>query len=365
MNVTRPSPDHGKKSVLLVSCLQFGVHTDTLKYCEHLRSRYRLTYLCLDQGLPRKALSGVEVVYCNRRPLGKVELGLLLDTVELLRTRDFDLVFLRRTKFSFVLRLCRPRVPMVYDIRSGSIEADAFARAVEDALIRFNARFFRHITVISAGLAGRLRLPGRAHVLPLGADRAVKLTTRQAGLLRLIYIGTFKNRNLERTIAGVRAFLDDEPGLAVRYTIIGFGSDEETKKLRRTVDRLDLGGVVEIGDRIDHDRVALVLADHDVGIAFTPRQPWYEFQPSTKVYEYLGAGLLCVATDCDANRAVLDEKTGVLIEDTAEGVRAGLHRMVEILPLSDPETVAASIQDCSWRRIVEENLVPYLERLMA
>ena len=129
---------------------------------------------------------------------------------------------------------------MVFDIRSGSIEAGAFERAVEDALIRFNAAFFRHITVISSGLAKQLRLPERAHVLPLGADRAAKLTTRADGVLRLVYVGTFKNRNLEETIVGVRAFLDDEPTSRVRYTIVGFGSDEDTRRLQGVVERFDL-----------------------------------------------------------------------------------------------------------------------------
>lgn len=353
-----------RKRVLVVSCLQFGVHTDTFKYCELLRNRYELTYLCLDQGLPRKKLDGVKVVYCDRRPLGKIELGLFLESLKLVRTGNFDLIFMRRTKYSFLLRLLCPGTPMVFDIRSGSIESSAVARAVEDLLIRFNALFFANVTVISAGLARRLKLPGKVHVLPLGADPGSVLTQRRDGRLHLVYLGTFKNRHIERTVEGVERFLDTAGDLDFRYTIIGFGSAHEVDGIREAISRGGLENVVEVRDRIDHGVVGEILADHDVGLAFTPRDPWFEFQPSTKVFEYLAAGLLCVATDNAANREMIDGRNGVLVDDTETGVCCGLTWAAEHLPTREPRAVADTIRDHSWAEIVENNLLPYLEEVM-
>lgn len=350
------------KSLLVVSLLQFGVHTDTVKYCERLRGRWRVTCLCLESGLPRLELDGVDVVYCTRRPLGKAELGLFLDTLRLLRSRAFDLVFLRRTKYSFLLRLVHLRLPMVFDVRSGSIEDGAAVRIVEDTLTWFNARFFRHITVISRGLARRLRLPGRAHVLPLGADPAPELTHRIPGELRLVYIGTFKGRRLERTVLGLRAFLDDGGNPRCRYSIIGFGPQPDTERLRRVVVDTGLADIISIEGRIGHAEVSSVLAGYDVGVAFTPRAPWYEHQPSTKIFEYLAAGLLCIATDSAANREIVTPDTGVLIDGTAESFRAGLHEIAALLPASDPRRVAEAVRDHNYGRIIDDNLAPYLER---
>jgi glycosyltransferase involved in cell wall biosynthesis len=358
------APLDATPALLLVSTLQFGVHTDTTKYCEHLRGRFRLTYLCLDQGLPRRVLDGVEIVYCGRRPFGKVELGLFLDSVRLLRSRSFGLVFLRRWKLCFLLRLLFPRVPMIFDIRSGSIETGAFRRALEDSLTWFNSLFFRHVTVISEGLARGLRLPRKAHVLPLGADPTENLTRRQADFLRLIYVGTFKNRHLELTIAGLRRYLDDGPGVSCSYTIIGFGPESDVDRLRTAVADHALESIVEIRDRVDHDALGSVLADHDVGVAFTPRVAWYEHQPSTKVFEYLASGLLCIATESAANREVITPENGVLIEASPEGFCAGLKAVANTLRSSEPIRVAETVHDYSWARIVCDNLLPYLQGLM-
>lgn len=353
-----------KRTLLLVSCLQFGFHIDTFEYCRYLRTRYNVTYLCLDHGLPRKNLDGVEVVYCSRNPFKKVELGLLLDTLQLIRSRSFDVVYLSRTKFSFLVRLLNPRVPVIFDVRTGSIETGALRRFVEDWLIWFNSLFFPHITVISTGLAGRLHLPRRAHVVPLGADRSPTLTTRRRGALRLVYVGTFKNRALEKTIVGLSEFLREVGGVQCSYSLIGFGPQEDVDRIIAAIKHTGLGNVVKLGKPVDHDELSSVLAEFDVGIAFTPRVPYYEFQPSTKVFEYLGAGLVCVATDNAANREIITPVNGILIDDSADGVRAGLHRLVDLLPDTDPEVIADTVREHSWYRIVNEKLAPLIERVM-
>ena len=48
------------RRLLIVSFEQFGYHTDSYEYCRHLGDSFRITYLCPDQGLPRKSLAGVD-----------------------------------------------------------------------------------------------------------------------------------------------------------------------------------------------------------------------------------------------------------------------------------------------------------------
>ena len=115
------------------------------------------------------------------------------------------------------------------------------------------------------------------------------------------------------------------------------------------------------------DRAALpaVLAEHNVGVAFTPQVPWFEHQPSTKVFEYLQCGLLCVATDNHANREIISPASGVLVPDTAEGFRRGLEQMVQLLRAWEPRKVADGVRDHTWRAIVNHNLAPFFERIIA
>lgn len=353
-----------RQRLLIVSFEQFGYHTDTFEYCRYLRDRFEIVYLCLDQDLPRRKRTAVEVVYVSHHPFGKAELGLALAAERLLRRGSFDVVFLRRTKFNFLLRVCHPRTPMIFDIRSGSIEEGWLRRTTENVFLRLNVVFFRNVTVISKGLAKQLRCPRRAHVVPLGADRQPVMTERRRDEVRLIYVGTFKNRHLERTVEGLAEFVHKAAAdLSVCYTLVGFGSEQERTAIRRAVDANGLGERVQIRGRVYREDIPPLLADHNVGIAFTPRTPWFEFQPSTKIFEYLQSGLLCIATDNAANREVISSANGVLVADTAEGFCLGLEEIAVRLAGWNPQVVADSVRDHTWQAIVSKNLAPYLERI--
>jgi len=353
-----------QRQLLVVSFEQFGYHTDSYEYCRYLGQRFRITYLCPDQGLPRKNVAGVEVLYRERPPFGKVELGLLIEGNRLLRCRHFDVVFLRRTKFSFLLRLRHWRTPMVLDIRSGSIEESWLRRTIENGLLRANSAFFSNITVISTGLAQQLGLSRRAHVLPLGADRQPVAAEPCRNELRLVYVGTFKNRRLERTVEGLGEFFRrGAAGLPVCYTLVGFGSEEERTAIRSAAVAMGLGDRVQLRGRVDREDLPAMFAEHNIGVAFTPQVPWFEHQPSTKVFEYLQNGLLCIATDNEANREVISPTSGVLVSDTAEGFRIGLEEAVAKLRDWSPEENAESVCSHTWETIVIENLAPYLEAI--
>jgi glycosyltransferase involved in cell wall biosynthesis len=91
--------------------------------------------------------------------------------------------------------------------------------------------------------------------------------------------------------------------------------------------------------------------------------PWFEHQPSTKLYEYLHSGLLCIATDNAANRDVLTDANGVLVDDTAEGFARGLAGIVDLLPAWCPQAVAEGVRGITWEWVVADVLAPLLESI--
>ncbi len=71
---------------------------------------------------------------------------------------------------------------------------------------------------------------------------------------------------------GLGRFLAErDPGIPIRYTIVGFGSEAEVAAIREAVIDTGLQDTVLIRDRVDHGAVAALLADHNVGVAFTPQ----------------------------------------------------------------------------------------------
>jgi glycosyltransferase involved in cell wall biosynthesis len=147
-------------------------------------------------------------------------------------------------------------------------------------------------------------------------------------------------------------------------SLVGFGSADERGRLEEAIRRNQLESVVEVHPRIDNDEVPELVSRFNVGVAFTPREPWYEHQPSTKIYEYFQSGLLCIATDSEANRRVVDPANGVLVDGTPEGFCRGLEEVVEMLPRWRPDDVVATVERWSWERIVNTRLVPILDDVL-
>ena len=53
------------KSLIFINNEQFGYHTDTLKYVQYLKNKYRITYICQDYGKNIISEDNVKVIYIS------------------------------------------------------------------------------------------------------------------------------------------------------------------------------------------------------------------------------------------------------------------------------------------------------------
>ena len=52
-----------KKKILFVNKEQFGLLTDSTKYCEYLSNSYDITYICFDDGHDKVEIDNIRYVY--------------------------------------------------------------------------------------------------------------------------------------------------------------------------------------------------------------------------------------------------------------------------------------------------------------
>ena len=100
------------------------------------------------------------------------------------------------------------------------------------------------------------------------------------------------------------------------------------------------------------------------GVAFIPGDKHYQVQPATKIFEYLLAGMVVIATQTYENTRVINDSNGVLTDDTAEGFAAGLEKLMEKRMSFKSPAIRDGIGEYAWQRIVAENLLPYLTGLL-
>ena len=357
-----------RPSLMIISQDQFGYLTDTFKYCRYLQSDFQITYVGWDYGLPGIPSEGVACVHFSRDG-GKVKryVSFLRESLAIIRRQPADaVIFVEYFPLCALLALFGGhRGRMVMDIRTGYVRRGGIVRAVFNGLLTLEALCFRHVTVISDSLRRFLSLPERsAHIVPLGAD-AVQVADKEFSRLRLFYVGSLENRNIDKTVRGLELFMSRHPDAPIEgYDIVGFGPAGEEERLRTAMREAGHARDIVFHGRIPSTQLGPFLSSCNVGVAFIPGDKHYQVQPATKIFEYLLAGMVVIATQTYENTRVIDDSNGVLTDDTAEGFSAGLEKLMEKRMSFKSPAIKDGIGEYAWQRIVAENLLPYLTGLL-
>lgn len=340
---------------LLILCqTQFGYHTDTYFYCKFLRGHFETTYLCWDYNREKQYLKNVDVIYVSRS--GSIisrNIRYIFACINHLRKNNYDSGLIKYFRGCSILRMFCPGRDWIFDIRTGAVEKNAISRGFYNTLMRIEASVFPNVTIVSKSLAKKLFLLGKSEIVPLGAE-SIANNSKEFGSLKLLYVGTLANRNIEDTVNGFAKFYRQcQSKLRVSYTIIGSGHKEEEAKLRELVDKLDLNDVVNVLGYVAHAGLQPYFSDCNVGMSYVPITAYFDSQPVTKTFEYLLSGMPVIATATSENANVIDDENGVLIEDSLDGVYQGLREIwARRNTFSSPEIIQAS-QEYRWKNIVK------------
>lgn len=356
-----------KKPPLLFVCRkQFGYSIDNYYHCKYLRRYFDITYISPDVGWERICLNGVLTEYIEFKKNRIINnLIFYFKVILSIKERPFELIYLNRSFLFFIFKIFNPSKIYIYDIRSGVIAFSRLKRIFKTSLIKLDLFFFKNVTIISDNLANQLNIKNY-HLLPLGAEE-FNLPEKEFNDIKLVYIGSFNNRNIEDTIEGFSLFLKDFKGsLQISYHIYGFGSPESEKKIQNSITENGLQNLVFFHGKILHRDLPAILSKHNVGVSYIPITLFFNAQPPTKTFEYLFAGMPVIATRTTENEKIINEINGVLILDSPQAFSDGLHNICKKI-MEKHFNSGKIIRGClpySWENIVVGNFKPYLESLL-
>ncbi|PKQ66950.1 hypothetical protein BZG01_09110 [Labilibaculum manganireducens] len=355
-----------KKKLLLISPSQFGYLTDYYFYCRYLKDEYVITFLCFDEGLKKISISGVTVKYLP------VDGNRILRYIRWLkfifgefRQQHYDIIFLYSFKFCSLLKIFSGRRLLVLDIRTGSVKENYLVNTIQNWRLRFESYFFNHITIISKGLINHLKISSsKCHWLPLGAE-VLKDSNCGYNKLKLLYVGTLNHRRLQETVIGFSMFYKEYGDeIECSYNIFGFGSEKEERLLKDAIKELNLSKIVHFHGRKNLTEILDYYRESNIGVCYIPITPYFDFQPPTKTFEYILAGMVCIGTATVENSNLINEENGILCRDTSESFYEALQEYHQKRHLFKYDSVVSSLEDYRWDKIVNGNFKPYLNRLM-
>jgi glycosyltransferase involved in cell wall biosynthesis len=344
-----------KKKIIIISQEQFGYLIDIYYYCKYLKNDFNITSICWDFNKEKVTMNGVKSMYVTRKGnflLRSIRfINIVLKEIE---TND-TLIFIKYFKgISIASRLLKRKNKFIFDVRSGSVEANPFRRFFYDHLMKLESYFFKNKTVISKSLANKLDFDSNIFILPLGAE-IISSTRKKFDKINLLYVGTLYNRKIYDTIIGFSKFyLEKKNKISMQYTIIGVGRSNEENLLRDLVKRKKVTAVVKILGEIPHDNLRLYFDSHNVGISYIPLTDYFDCQPSTKTFEYLLSGMPVIATNTSENATVINNSNGVIIQDTPESFYDGLVNVYKNLKKFDSDHIRNSSKKYSWDKISKE-----------
>lgn len=271
-----------------------------------------------------------------------LDIGMLGLLVSMIRSRDYGAVHVLEEMAWPAVALCRRRkIPVIYDMQSSlpdQLRTHRFFRlgwvqrilhALERwALRRSNAvicaaGLLNHVKAAAPGVtAYEWKWPGlapdalnrtgdRRAALGIGADRKV-----------VLYAGTFE------PYQGIDAFLEAlEVVTSTMPSAVGvlIGATPDNRLVNDPMaSRLAVEGKLHVLPRQPRHRMPSFLAMADVLVS--PRA--YGDNVPLKIFDYVLSGKPIVATDIPAHRSILDDRSALLVPRTADGIAAGILRLL-------------------------------------
>ena len=346
------------KKILFIDNQQFGSLTDSFKYCEILKDKYDITYLCFDKGLEKQSIKGVKVKYVsysgNKSLRGIRFLLRAIFEAGIFHGFIFVIYF---EKFQLIKRAL-PWKKMHVDIRTLCVNKDEKIRKRIDCKIKEAIEVFDTASAISQGVIDKIGSGKKIYLLPLGAD-AISSSNKRFDNLRLLYVGTLNNRDIIKTVKGFKKYIDLFPTMDVKYDIVGDG--EEYNDIVEYIANENIGELVKCHGRVPHSQLGQYFDRCNIGVSFVPMTDYYENQPPTKTFEYAFSGMFTIATRTQANQEIITPQTGLLIGDNSDDFAQSLDVIWKNRDDINSIIIRKSVENYSWENIVNQYLEPIIQ----
>ena len=353
-----------KKKLLIFSTSQFGYLIDSYKYAQYSRPYFDITYLCWDYSRPKLTLDNVNVRYVSRQGnLIARNLRLLYALYKEIN-RDSYLVFANYTPGISIIKLLCFKRRILIDVRTLSVNPRKLVRLFSDIILKCELLFFNHISVVSREVASKLILKDY-YLIPLGGESFCD-QEKSFERLHLLYVGTLQGRRILDCVKGFHNYLkrlEHSVKAKTFLTIIGDSPDGEQEEIKQYVNANGLEINVKTEGYVRNENLGSFFEKANVGVSYIPLTNYFDGQPPTKTYEYLLSGLPVIATRTKANQKIVNDYSGVLVDDDVDSFQQGIVALAANSLRFQSDKIRSHYSDSLWKSIVDEIFSPKVSSL--
>lgn len=353
------------RKLLIIDTHPYGTLTDVAKWCDNMPKDIKVKVVCL-KNIEDKPTLPQNVKLLETPFVSSYNIRGALFVLSAIITIIFHKgpILVEYFKGCSIFKKLMPWRRMLLDVRTLAVwgNMDVNGQKIRDKYdngVRNAAKCYDALFVISEGMKDKIGNVGKpVYMLPLGAD-VISTKEKKYAPIRLLYVGTLMNRNLEKTILGLSQFVNKFPADDISYDIIG-GNTDEVEKFREYAKALKCDKYIMLHGRIAHCELKPYFDKCNIGVSFVPITPSYNIQPVTKTFEYANSGLYVIGTATVENKKVINSDCGILISDTHEDFCSALEFIREQASTIEENKVRQSLSRHNWANIVQNCLLPII-----
>ncbi|QWG87109.1 glycosyltransferase [Bacillus mycoides] len=352
------------KKLLLVPKSQYGYNTDYLKMVDYLaKQNIKIDIYCFDNGSPKiDTPNNVDLIYVSRSKnkfINYIKYNFGLIKYIMKKRKEYNWIIMSGTieycgHIPMLMKKITPVTKWIMDIRTCAVFASEKKRHFYDNAMKWSAKFFDHVTVISDLLAKKLQIP-KYTLLPLGADCIIDINQKgfDKGEIRFLYVGTFENRNFENVIKAYDIFCSRVGNsMQTRFDIVGFAYTEAyQQKVISAINDAENKEKIQYHGRKNHDEIIDLFKEASVGFSYVPITDYYDVQPPTKTYEYIINGIVCIGTNTKANAEIINDRNGILINEDINSIVEGIEKVSKEIFKYDALQLSKTVENHEWDKI--------------
>ena len=359
-----------RNKILFINKIQFGYHSDAYMYAKYLKQNYDIISLSLDANRKRVTTDGVKNIYIPSFSGYKGRFFTIIRNLVfyvivlyyILTTRS--LVFVFYFKGAEYLKRLFPFKRMILCVCTLSVTNNEELNRAADDRLRKTTSMYDMVIILSEGMRKRLNLNHEnVHIMPLGAE-VISMKDKDYSKFELLYVGTITNRDVDKTIRGLREFIDSNPAVEINYHIVGDGNTPiELQNLKDLVKDLDLYKYVHLYGRIPNTELQPFFERCNYGVSFVPITDYYDNQPVTKTFEYAMSGLFVLGTSTKQNLKVIKKGVnGFLIKDSSADFMKSLEYIRDNYKNIDENKIRDSLTYYKWENLINNILSPIISK---
>ncbi len=294
---------------------------------------------------------------------------IIFKNIKLIKRQRADLIMLEMTNslYDFPMIL----YPLLFQNRKFYIETSTPAvnksklkRFIIDSLLCLTLKPYKKIGCGNPSTVDKLKIKS-SHVIHsrIGFPEYT-FVDREFENLSLIYLGTLHNRDIWKTVKGLKIFIDKFPDIKITYDIIGGAKEPEVNLLNQSIKEASLDCFIKYHGYQPTAFVDEILKRCNIGVAFVPITEYFDKVSTTKAIEYLLAGLPVIATRTTFASGILKTDAGVMCDDSPEDFARALEEIYRNRFSYNSKQIRDLYKHYAMSYIIKNEYIPILKSLI-